>query len=57
MNYLIGNGMKITATYVASAAFVHGSASIKLDIVKQDGEWQILGFFVHLEANPSQGRA
>jgi hypothetical protein len=53
MNYLIGEGTSVTATYIARAAFEHGAASIKLDIVKREGQWRIAGFFVHLDNAPS----
>jgi hypothetical protein len=52
VNYLIGKGTSVTATYLAHAAFAHGRASIKLDIVKRDGQWRIEGFFVHLDDAP-----
>lgn len=56
INFLIGMGTSITATYIARATFAHGAATMKLDIVKRDGRWRILGFFVHLDqASPSAG--
>lgn len=53
INVSIGKGTIITATYIARATFANGAASIKLDIVKRDGTWRILGFFVHLDSVPS----
>ncbi|MBE3603484.1 hypothetical protein IMX07_07590 [bacterium] len=57
INFFISNGIRITATYIARATFAHGAAAMKLDIVKKDGKWRILGFFVHLQAIPSPGTA
>lgn len=53
MNYFIGKGTSVTATYIARAAFAYGAASIKLDIVKRHGQWQVEGFFVHLNNAPT----
>jgi hypothetical protein len=40
------NGLRTTATYVATATFAHGPAEIKISLIQTKGEWQILGFRV-----------
>lgn len=37
-------GVSITAAYVAFADFDEGTADMQLDIIKQQGRWQIQGF-------------
>jgi hypothetical protein len=40
-----------TEAYVAKADFEHGSAQIKITLIKRNGAWRILGFYVHGEEN------
>jgi hypothetical protein len=35
-----------TSGYVAKADFEHGSAQIKITLIKRNGAWRILGFYV-----------
>ena len=37
---------KVTAVYIAKAAFQHGIAEIKLSLVKRNGRWHITGLHV-----------
>jgi hypothetical protein len=49
INFNVGTGSKgstTTAVYIANADFEHGSAQIKITLIKQHGAWRILGFFV-----------
>lgn len=39
-------GLQITAVYVISATFQNGKAQIKLSLIRENGQWQILGFRV-----------
>ena len=43
-----------TAVYVAQAEFEHGRAQMKITMIKRDGLWQILGFYV--QGNGTPGR-
>jgi hypothetical protein len=43
---IIGQPRKITAHYEVSASFEKGDAVIKMDLIKHDNNWQILGFHV-----------
>ena len=52
ISVLSGRGTLVTAAYVARAAFAHGSAEIRVDIIKRAGRWQIIGFHVNLDRMP-----
>jgi hypothetical protein len=52
IGYFWPQGEKITAVYVARAEFDHGSAMIKLSLVKLDGVWKILGINVVPDSFP-----
>ncbi len=45
--------LTVTAVYLASANFEHGSAQIKITLVKRGGSWKILGFFVQGKPYPA----
>ncbi len=47
-------GSTTTATYVANADFEHGRAQISISLIKQNGSWRILGFFVQGNGAPSR---
>lgn len=49
IRYWSGQGMIITASYIARATFANGTASIKLNLVKRKGEWSVVRFFVHVD--------
>jgi hypothetical protein len=51
------HGKTISANYVARADFDHGSAMIKLSLIKSDGAWKILGFRVYPESFPDSQSA
>ena len=40
------DGKVISAQYVAKATFEKGPATIKLGLIKHDGQWQVLSFHV-----------
>ncbi len=42
-----GAGSSISAVYIAHASFAAGTATIRIALVKQDGHWEISGFFVN----------
>lgn len=44
--------LTITAVYFAHAEFEHGSAQIKITVLKRGGYWQIVGFYVQGRRNP-----
>ncbi len=44
---LFGNGIRVTAGYVGIAHFRGGAARIKITLVKRDGAWRVLGFWVY----------
>ena len=46
-------GKSITAVYVARVEFDHGSAMIKLSLIKSDGAWKILGMTVTPDSFPN----
>jgi hypothetical protein len=50
-------GRTITAVYVARVEFDHGSARIKITLIKSDGAWKILGFNVAPDSPPSLNAA
>jgi hypothetical protein len=50
-------GRTITAVYVARAEFDHGSARIKITLIKSDGVWKILGFNVAPDSFPGLNAA
>jgi len=50
-------GKTITAVYVARAEFEHGSARIKISLIKSDGAWKILGFNVAPDSYPGLNAA
>lgn len=37
---------KVTAVYIAKAAFEHGTAQVKLSLIKRNGRWYITGLHV-----------
>jgi hypothetical protein len=41
------SGLRITATYIATALFANGNAQIKVSLIQVSGDWQILGFRVN----------
>jgi hypothetical protein len=46
-------GKTITAVYVARAEFDHGSATIRLSLIKSDRAWKIFSFRVYPDSFPS----
>jgi hypothetical protein len=53
IGYFWPRGKTITAVYVARVEFDHGSAMIKLSLVKTDGVWKILGLNVVPDSFPN----
>lgn len=50
ISYAIGQGKLVIGEYLAEADFAKARASISLRIIKRDGKWQILSFFVNSDA-------
>jgi hypothetical protein len=46
-------GKMITAVYLARVEFDHNSARIKISLIKWDGVWKILGFYVAPDSFPN----
>lgn len=46
VSFTLKNGEVVTAKYEADAEFEHGNAEIDVSLVRPDGRWQIVGFFV-----------
>jgi hypothetical protein len=46
MAYYTGKGGQITAVYEAKAKYEHGEATLRLNLMKHDGVWTIVGFRV-----------
>jgi hypothetical protein len=57
IEYFWPRGKTITAVYVARAEFDHGSAMIKLSLIKTDGVWKILGLNVVPDSFPNSQAA
>jgi hypothetical protein len=57
IGYFWPQGKTITAVYVARAEFDHGSAMIKLTLIKTDGVWKILGLNVVPDSFPDSQAA
>ena len=53
IGYYWPRGKTVTAVYVARAEFDHGSAMIKLSLVKNAGVWKILGLNVLPDSFPN----
>ena len=51
---IFSTGTTTTATYVAKADFEHGRAQISISLIKQNGSWRILGFYVQGNGAPSR---
>ena len=53
-SYNVGaGGSATTAVYLANAYFEHGTAQIKITLIKHNGAWRILGFFVQGNGPPN----
>jgi stress response protein SCP2 len=46
MNVTPASGFQITATYLVQATFQSGKAEIRINLIRENGEWKILGFRV-----------
>lgn len=46
MFYTLGEGNKITASYIVPCTFDNGDATIKISLIMEDDQWLILGFHV-----------
>jgi hypothetical protein len=44
---LFGNGIRVTAGYVGIAHFKSGAARIKITLIKRDGAWRLVGFWLY----------
>lgn len=44
---IFGSDMKITAAYVGRAEFEHGTANLKITLIKHGAGWSILGLWVY----------
>ena len=53
MSFFWPQGKTITAAYVARAEFDHGTAMIKISLIKLSGGWKILGFNVVPDSFPA----
>jgi hypothetical protein len=51
------HGRTITAVYVARVEFDQNSARIKISLIKSDGAWKILGFYVAPDSFPNPAAA
>jgi hypothetical protein len=51
------SGRTITAVYVARAEFEHGSARIKITLIKSDGAWKVFNFTVAPDSFPGLNAA
>src|SRR5580704_4212682 len=49
------SGETVTAFYVAKVEFDSGPADIKLSLIKLDGVWKILGFYVNQDKYSTSG--
>lgn len=47
ISLILGAGESVTAVYVASTNFEHGTAHIRISMIRQNGIWRILGFWVY----------
>jgi len=43
---LFGKGTRVTAEYIGRANFRSGAGQIRISLVKHDGAWRILGFWI-----------
>ena len=50
MSYYTGKGGQVSATYQAKARYQNGEATLRLLLLKRDGEWRIQGF--HVDGKP-----
>jgi len=48
MSYFTGTGSTVSATYVAKAKYQNGEATIRIVLLKRDGQWMIQNF--HLDS-------
>ena len=53
MSYMTGSGSTVSASYIAKVKFKDGIATMRILLVKRDGEWMINGF--HVDSSPSGG--
>ena len=44
---LFGKGTRVTAEYIGRARFKRGTGQIRISLVKRDGAWRVLGFWIN----------